>query len=406
MPGEKDQSNTAASSAATLSCLPRPRFLLRLASAMQKQKPSLPRLIVAVSETDPDLLYATRFFAPDAFVYLEKAGRTLVMLNDLEIDRGRAQARVDEVVAFSDVARRAGKEPSFAAVLVRLLKEQRVRKARVPATFPLGLAVELANAGITLEPVSGLFFPERECKTAEELRKLRQALVITETGMTRGMEVLSASEIGPENQLHWGGRVLTSERLRAEIDSAILHAGGTPANTIVAGGAQACDPHERGHGPLKAHTLIILDIFPRDARTGYFGDMTRTVVRGRASDAQRRLWETVLEGQRLALASMKPGVDGKEVHEAVQALFTERGYPTGQVKGRWTGFFHGTGHGLGLEIHEEPRFGRTRFKPGQVLTVEPGLYYSGLGGVRIEDVVTVTARGIKLLSRFEKRLEV
>jgi len=373
---------------------------------MQKQKPSLPRLIVAVSETDPDLLYATRFFAPDAFVYLEKAGRTLVMLNDLEIDRGRAQARVDEVVAFSDVARRAGKEPSFAAVLVRLLKEQRVRKARVPATFPLGLAVELANAGITLEPVSGLFFPERECKTAEELRKLRQALVITETGMTRGMEVLSASEIGPENQLHWGGRVLTSERLRAEIDSAILHAGGTPANTIVAGGAQACDPHERGHGPLKAHTLIILDIFPRDARTGYFGDMTRTVVRGRASDAQRRLWETVLEGQRLALASMKPGVDGKEVHEAVQALFTERGYPTGQVKGRWTGFFHGTGHGLGLEIHEEPRFGRTRFKPGQVLTVEPGLYYSGLGGVRIEDVVTVTARGIKLLSRFEKRLEV
>ena len=369
-------------------------------------KKSLPRLIVAASETDPDLLYATRFFAPDPFIFLEKAGRRMVLLNDLEIDRGRAQAQVDEVIAYGDVAKRAGKEPSLAAVLIRFLQEQRVRKAQVPATFPLGLATELAKAGIALEPVSGLFFPERECKSAEELRKLRRALAITEAGMARGMEVLAASKIGPKHQLQWGGRTLTSERLRAEIDSAILHAGGQPANTIVAGGEQGCDPHERGHGPLKAHALIILDIFPRDARTGYYGDMTRTVVRGRASEAQRRLWQTVLEGQQLALRAMKPGVEGKAVHEAVQALFTERGYPTEQRKGRWTGFFHGTGHGLGLELHEEPRFGRTRFQPGQVLTVEPGLYYPGLGGVRIEDVVTVTQRGIRLLSRFEKRLEV
>jgi len=313
---------------------------------------------------------------------------------------------VDEVIAFGDVAKRAGKDPSFAAVLIRFLQEQRVRKAQVPSTFPLGLATELAKAGIALEPVKGLFFPEREFKSAEELRKVRRALAITEAGLARAMEVLSASKIGPKNQLKWGGRVLTSELLRAEIDSAILHAGGQPANTIVAGGEQGCDPHERGHGPLKANALIVMDIFPRDARTGYYGDMTRTVVRGRASDAQRRMWETVLEGQRLALRSMKPGAEGKVVHEAVQAFFTGRGYPTEQRKGRWTGFFHGTGHGLGLEIHEEPRFGRTRFKQGQVLTVEPGLYYPGLGGVRIEDVVTVTASGIRMLSRFEKRLEV
>ena len=369
-------------------------------------KKSLPRLIVAASETDPDLLYATRFFAPDPFAYLEKAGRRLALLNDLEIDRGRAQAQVDKVIAFGEVAKRAGKEPSFAAVLIRFLQEQRVSKAQVPAAFPLGLATELAKAGIALEPVNGLFFPEREFKTAEELRKLRRALALTEAGLARAMEVLSASGISAKNQLKWGGRVLTSELLRAEIDSAILHAGGQPANTIVAGGEQGCDPHERGHGPLKANSLIILDIFPRDARTGYYGDMTRTVVRGRASDAQRRLWETVCAGQQLALRSMKPGADGKAVHEAVQAFFTEQGYPTEQRKGRWTGFFHGTGHGLGLEIHEEPRFGRTRFKPGQVLTVEPGLYYPGLGGVRVEDVVTVTERGIRMLSRFEKRLEV
>ena len=213
-------------------------------------KKSLPRLIVAASETDPDLLYATRFFAPDPFAFLEKAGRRLALLNDLEIDRGRAQAQVDEVIAFSDVARRAGQDPSFAAVMIRFLREQRVRKALVPAAFPLGLAAELAKAGIALEPVNGLFFPERECKTAEELRHLRRALALTETGMARALEVLAAAKIGPKHQLHWGGRVLTSERLRAEIDSAILHAGGQPAHTIVACGEQGCDPHERGHGPL------------------------------------------------------------------------------------------------------------------------------------------------------------
>lgn len=364
------------------------------------------RLIVAVSETDPDLLYATRFFAPDAFVYLQKAGRRIIMLNDLEINRGRAQAQVDEVIAWSDVAKRAGKSPTFAAVVGQFLKEQRVRKALVPSAFPLGLATELEKSGITLLPVPGLFYPEREIKTAAELRLIRRALAITEAGLARAMEVLGATKIGPASRLQWGGSTLTSERLRAEIDAAILRAGGSPAHTIVAGGEQACDPHEGGHGPLKAHSLIIMDIFPRDAHTGYYGDMTRTVVRGKASDAQRRLWETVLEGQKLALRAMKPGADGGEIHQAITDFFTRSGYPTELRKGRPTGFFHGTGHGLGLEIHEEPRFGRTRFQPGQVLTVEPGLYYPGLGGVRIEDVVTVTEKGIRMLSRFEKRLEI
>lgn len=152
--------------------------------------------------------------------------------------------------------------------------------------------------------------------------------------------------------------------------------------------------------------MIILDVFPRHAASGYFGDMTRTVVRGKASDAQRALWETVLAGQELALSTMKPGVEGKRVHERVQKLFTERGYPTEQRDGRWTGFFHGTGHGLGLELHEAPRFGATRFKAGQVFTVEPGLYYPGLGGARIEDVVVVTKDGVQNLCKFPKQLEV
>jgi Xaa-Pro aminopeptidase len=275
----------------------------------------------------------------------------------------------------------------------------------VPENFPLGLARSLEKEGIQLEPVAGLFWKEREWKSEEELKELRRALVITETGMARGMEVLKAAEITKTGLLKWGGKTLTSERLRSEIDSAILRASGLPANTIVAGGIQACDPHERGYGPLRANELIILDMFPRDSRSGYFGDMTRTVVRGRASEAQRHLWETVRAGQQFALKAMKPGICGQKIHDEITAQFTKAGFPTEQHEGRWRGFFHGTGHGLGLELHETPRFSATTFRKGQVLTVEPGIYWPGIGGARIEDVAALTESGVKVLSKFPKQLE-
>jgi Xaa-Pro aminopeptidase len=374
----------------------------------KKNEPT--RLIVAASEQDPDMLYATRFFAPDPFIFLEERGKRTLVLSDLEIDRARKQANADEFVSYSALEREVQgnqkKAPPYEKVLAHFLRKRGVKSAVVPANFPLGYAEEVEASKIRLRTTNGLFWPEREAKTEEEQKFMRRALQITESGMARAMEVLAASNPGPGKKLTWSGKTLTSEILRAEIDSAILRAGGLPANTIVAGGDQACDPHERGFGPLKANSLIILDIFPRDAKSGYFGDMTRTVVRGRANEEQRKLWETVLEGQELALRKMKPGVDGLSLHNEVKQLFTDRGFPTEVRNGRQVGFFHGTGHGLGLEIHEFPRFQKTVFKPGQALTVEPGLYYPGVGGARIEDVVVVTKSGTRMLSRFEKRLEV
>ena len=379
-------------------------------SNRRKEKENVTRLIVAVSEQDPDLLYATRFFAPDAFIFLEERGKRTLVLSDLEIDRARRQAKADEFVSYSALERevqgKQKKAPAYEKVLSHFLRKRGVRSALVPANFQLGFAQELAASGIKLRTTNGLFWPEREKKSDEELKLMRRALAITEAGMARGIEVLSASRPGAGKKLSWSGKTLSSEALRAEIDSAILRAGGLPANTIVAGGDQACDPHERGFGPLRADSLIILDIFPRDAKSGYFGDMTRTVLRGRANEDQRRLWETVRDGQALALKKMKPGVDGLTLHNEVKRLFTDRGFPTEVRNGRQVGFFHGTGHGLGLEIHEIPRFQKTVFKPGQTITVEPGLYYPGIGGVRIEDVVVVTKSGTRMLSRFEKRLEI
>ncbi|MEP7071091.1 MAG: Xaa-Pro peptidase family protein [Verrucomicrobiota bacterium] len=368
------------------------------------------RLIVAPSDSDADMLYATRVFIGDPFIFLEQKGRRTIVLSDLEIDRAQKTARADEFVSLSELERatpgKNGSAAQFEKVLLHFLTKRGVKRVAVPANFALGYARVLEEGGIKVDATAGLFWPEREAKTAEEIKQLERALRLTETGMKRGMEVLKASNASAGKKLKWSGKTLTSEILRAEIDSAILRAGGTPTNTIVAGGVQACDPHERGSGPLHADSLIILDIFPRDPRTGYWGDMTRTVVRGRASEEQRRLWETVRAGQALALKRIKNGVNGKEIHDAITQFFTDRGFPT-EVRGeRRVGFFHGTGHGLGLEIHEYPRLQKVTLKTGQCLTVEPGLYYPEIGGVRIEDVVIVEKEGCRILSRFPKQLEI
>jgi Xaa-Pro aminopeptidase len=368
------------------------------------------RLIVAASETDPDMLYATKFWAPDPFIFLERNGKRTLVLSDLEIDRGRKQAKADEFISFNQLERevqgKSKKAPPYEQVLAHFLRRRGVRSTIVPANFPLGYAQELAANKIHVRATNGLFWPEREAKSETEIEMIGGALRLTEKGLKRAIEVLKASKPGPGNRLRWSGKTLTSEMLRAEIDSTILRAGGIPTGTIVAGGDQACDPHERGFGPLYANSLIILDVFPRDAKTGYFGDMTRTVLRGRASEAQRKLWETVKAGQALALKKIKAGVDGMTIHKAIQELFAKRGFATGIRKGKNVGFFHGTGHGLGLEIHEYPRLQKVTLKDRQVLTVEPGLYYPGLGGVRQEDVVLVTKTGCKILSRFPKQLEI
>ncbi|MEO6053393.1 MAG: M24 family metallopeptidase, partial [Chthoniobacterales bacterium] len=238
---------------------------------------SLPKLLFADSESSADMLYVTRFFAPDPFLFLQKNGKKTIILSDLEIDRGKKEADVDAVLSYSALEKALNIKDGKATpveVYAGFLKKNGVRRVEVPSDFPFGLVVKLRNHGVTCLPVGDSFWPERECKTAAEIKNISKALRITETGMARGMEVLMAAKIGKDRKLRWGSGVLTSELLRAEIDTAMLRAGGMPANTIVAGGAQACDPHERGSGPLRANELIILDLFPRDTRTGYYGDMT------------------------------------------------------------------------------------------------------------------------------------
>jgi Xaa-Pro aminopeptidase len=335
------------------------------------------------------------------------------VFSDLELDRAKAHSHVDRVLPLSRYLKRAQnrgvKTPGLADAAAALCREVKVKKVTVPFGFPVGVARQLRKLGLRLKIRDVWFFPEREFKNAMEVKMISAALVMAEVGMAEGIQALKRARIGRDRKLMFQGLPLTCEKLRSIIETAVLQAGGVATNSIVAQGSQACDPHERGHGPLLAHVPLVVDIFPRSARTGYHGDITRTLVRGRASDPVRRQYGSVLKGQAIAFTMLRDGVAGSEVHAAVERFFRSEGYRTGRRKGRQVGFFHGTGHGLGLEIHEPPRASRTSqciLRAGHVVTVEPGLYYPDTGGIRLEDVALVTHGEPQNLTQFEKVLEI
>jgi Xaa-Pro aminopeptidase len=372
---------------------------------------SVARIVYAASETDADILYPTGFFAPDPFLFVQLGRRRMMVMNDLERDRARRQARVRRVLSWSEVAKRveaAKKKAAPAAVIAEVLRGLRLRRVEVPRSFPVGLARELEGQGIRVRVAADPFWPERETKRPDEVRAIVEALRAAEAGLEAGLAALRSCRIGPDRYLRRAGRRFTAEDLRAEVNTAIMARGCVPAHTICAPGDQAVDPHEEGHGPIRAHEPVVMDIFPRSERTGYFGDLTRTVVRGRASERLKEVYALVEEGVRLGHRRARPGADGTSIHREIHALFEARGYRTGMKDGRMQGFFHGTGHGLGLQIHEPPSISArpSTLRAGHVVTVEPGLYYLGLGGVRIEDVALVTRTGSRNLTRVAKRLEV
>lgn len=365
-------------------------------------------LIIDTSEENADLYYKTRFFVPDPVIYLEHDGEKILVLSDLEIDRGRKAATVDSVIPLSDLQRRLlaeKKRPKLIDAAALLLGDRKIKKVTVPGRFGLKYADELRNEGFKVAPaLAEPLFMERLRKTPEEVRFIKDALVKTAQAMDAAVKMIAASEVR-KNRLYLDGKPLTSERVKGEIDSFLSRAGFLAAHTIVACGIHSSMPHDSGHGPLFAGKPIVLDIFPRSQKTGYFGDMTRTVIKGEPTKGLLDMYDTVLKGQKLAIDMIGPGVAVKDVHKAVVDYFDSRGYKTGAVDGRTEGFIHSTGHGLGLEIHEPPRVGMGDevLEEGNVVTVEPGLYYARTGGIRIEDVVVVEKKGCRNLTRYPKK---
>lgn len=365
--------------------------------------PALEPLLYAATEQSADALYFGQVEVPDAFIAFGVKGKKAAVLSRLEIARVRREGAFDLVLSLEEWKQRvvsAGGKGSVPEIVAALAKEYDLPGFRIPADFPAGLAFALREHGVVVEVADGLLFPERECKSDAEAAAIRAGNDASAAGFKAVEKALRAAKIGKDGKLRYENRVLTSERLQTLIQIACLEHGAVALNPIVAGGDQGCDPHCRGSGPLRANELIVVDIFPRVMKTGFHGDMTRTYLKGRASEAQRALVATVFEAQQDALAKHQAGRSGKKIYDEVMAFFVARGYETKMVDGTPVGFFHGLGHGLGLDIHEPPRVNPLggRLRKGQVITVEPGLYYPGLGGCRIEDVVRITSGEPELLS--------
>jgi Xaa-Pro aminopeptidase len=370
--------------------------------------PTTPPLLYADSSQNPDQRYFAQIPVPDPFISFRAGRRTVCAVSALEFGRVKRTSAFDVILpleAWHERARRRWPDQRIgpAEVIVLLAGRYRISEFAVADDFPAGVAFKLLRYGLKLTPVGAMLFPEREIKRPAETAAIRDGNRCAARGIAAAEALLRRARVRGR-WLYHQGRKLTSEDLKFAIEIACLGAGGVSLDTIAAGGDQGCDPHESGHGPLPAHALIIVDVFPRITATGYHGDMTRTFLRGRASDAQRRLVATVRAGQQLALDMIRADLNGRDVHHRVADYFTAQGYATRHTSRGSVGFFHGLGHGLGLAVHELPRVAGSvnyELKLGAVVTVEPGLYYPGLGACRIEDVVQVTAGRPRLLSRYD-----
>ncbi|MDQ3638774.1 MAG: Xaa-Pro peptidase family protein [Actinomycetota bacterium] len=387
-----------------------------------KDAPTL--LVIAAPEHDATAYHLSGFLAPDPVIYLRvggESGKGYLVVSSMEYGRAKRDARADEVLSFDelDVMNLARELKSggraLAAATARLL--ERLGAANSPVAVPPSLGVvyadELRARGLTVTPDTGLFAGLRRRKTEEEISHIERTQRAVEEACTHAVGILRESEVAEDGTLLYGGESLTSEHLRSEIDIELLRRGCAAEGTITAGGAQAADPHERGHGPLKAGESLILDIFPADKASRYYADMTRTFVKGEPGEELQKMYDAILESQEAALAMVGPGVNGRDIHKKVSDVLHEAGYETllhDQKPGEplQRGFIHGTGHGVGLEIHEAPRVSTADEKlvPGDVVTIEPGLYYPEIGGVRIEDLVIVTQDGCRNLTRFPKEFRI
>jgi Xaa-Pro aminopeptidase len=369
------------------------------------------RLIYDTPEQNSDLYYAIKMFVPDPFPYLEVRGKKIMIMNDLEIDRAKKQARVDEVWSinpFIEAAKKKHKTQTTADVIYEILRKAKIKKVQMPSSSSFTLVDALRTKGIKVISGGNPFYPQRLIKTHEEKRIMEKSQHTVFAALKKVEDTLRASKV-KGGKLYHGSTLLTSDRVRSIIDVFLMERGYVASDTIVACGAHSIDPHDVGSGPLKANEAIIVDIFPRSLKTRYFGDATRTFCKGKASPALKHMYGVVKRGQELGLKMLKAGVNGHKVHKAILDLFDKEGYPTGEKDGRMQGFFHSTGHGIGLDLHESPtRVGPVdqRMKAGNVVSVEPGLYFKGIGGVRIEDLVYITKTGCKILSHYPKRLEI
>jgi len=362
---------------------------------MNTKKLTGPILLVGSPNFTADLRYVTGFSCPDPVVYLQRRREKYLVVSPLEFGRAKRVVKGITVVLPQDLEMEGKSRQTISGWVIGLLRKTRTKSVLVSPDFPLGLAGNLKRIGITVTVAEGSLFPQREVKRPDELLKIRASQRAAVKAMAAAVHTIAHCRVDDRGRLRLSRRILTSKMLRSVINKVLLDHDCTGQGTIVACGRQAADPHEQGSGPVYASQPVVIDIFPQSMSHGYWGDLTRTIVKGEASPALRKMYKAVKTAQKAALSSIRQGVTIGTVHKSAMNAIRGYGFKTDIAGGRPEGFIHSTGHGVGLEIHEAPHLclSSRRLRRGSVITVEPGLYYRNLGGIRIEDMVVVTATG-------------
>jgi Xaa-Pro aminopeptidase len=372
-----------------------------------------PVLLFGETYHHPNILYRTGFLAPDPVVVVDRGGSdTVLWASALEEGRARKEASVGQVRSTAELdipAPRAGgnEYDGWAALVMAVCKEHGLGAVDVDSDFPTVLADQLRHNDVDVRPRTDIYQQRRRIKTPQEIEWITAAENAGMAALQKAIDVISAADIHDGLLVH-EGRKLTSADLVFTVESHLLENGCGTEDSICCGGPESADPHRGMSDVIRAGLPIVLDIYPFHKLSRYWGDMTRTVVRGTPPPEVMRMWDAVLEAQQAGLDTVRPGVNGRDVHFACCEAFKRHGYgslakPYRDIDSD-ARFIHGTGHGLGLEIHEFPRVSEADvvLEVGDVITVEPGLYDPRLGGIRIEDLVVVTETGCRNLTTLPK----
>jgi len=379
-------------------------------------------LLYSDSFRDANMYYLTKFLAPDPFIFLKRVDADpVIVVNQMEYPRAQKQSIVKAVKSYSDYnyleAVKTAKDPQLGAMkfIAKVAEKELGTGTRicVPPNFPVIAADVLREEGLTINPMFGVVEKARETKERQEVETIKAIQVVNEEVTTEAIELIANSDVGSNKTLHFKGEVLTVGRIKSFFGRKLLENGCLPEeDIIVACGTKSSDPHYSGEpeDKLKANQPIILDIYPRSIQKRYWTDMTRTIVKGRASHKLKKMFDTVFEARNASLDAIQAGALGSHVYDVCCDVLEKAGYDTTRGGKKITkGMPHSLGHGVGLQIHESPRMSEVYTSPlkeHNVVTVEPGLYDPQIGGVRLEDIIEVTKSGYSNLTKMETQLEI
>ena len=362
-------------------------------------------VIYNTPEKDLNLYHWGSFSSPDAFLALKIGQKTWAFVSELEYGRCKASSSFDEVYLLTEVKKNLKGGDFWPSFFLFLKETYAIDTFVIPEDFP-ALIYSAINSVVQVKFDAEFFKTQRAIKNSSEIIEIKKACQLTANTIGFAKEILHQSQVS-NGLLYWQGEVLTSEHLRSMMEVYCMENGGRSTDTIVACGEDATNPHCQGFGPIQENQLIVIDFFPHLKSSRYHGDMTRTFIKGKASEAQLSMYKCVLDCQRALISKVRSRVLTSDLMCFAADFFEKSGYGIRRNKDGCEGFIHSVGHGLGLDLHEYPSVGHQpiELKSGMVITIEPGLYFNSIGGVRIEDDVLVTKDDCEVLTQLDYTLE-